>query len=314
MPDYANMQMRDAFITELFEQAKNDKDIIFISNEYGAPSLDIFREELPEQFINAGISEQNIISVASGIALEGKKVFVYSIASFISLRCFEQIKLDMCVHNAPVTILAVGTGFAYSEDGPTHHATEDIGMMRTLANLEICSPSDAKQASELVNSCLDRPLPRYIRFDKGKFTILSETFNYSKDNYGILGNVESELLLISTGFMTHRAIKVAQELKNNKIDVAIIDLCKLKPLSPDLAEVIGKAKYIFTVEEHTINAGLGSMIAELVLDNDCTARLKRFAIEDERLYDYGIRNKIHEKSGLDLKSLVSSIITYLEQG
>ncbi len=314
MPDYANTQMRDAFIAELFEQAKHDRDIIFISNEFGAPSLDIFREELPEQFINAGISEQNIISVASGIALEGKKVFVYSIASFITLRCFEQIKLDMCVHNAPVTILAVGTGFAYSEDGPTHHATEDIGVMRTLANLEIWSPSDAKQSSELVNICLNKQFPRYIRFDKGKFPVLSETFSYTKDNYGIFGNADSEVLLITTGFMTHRAVDVAQKLKNYGICVTVVDLCRLKPLSPDLAEVTGKAKYIFTIEEHTINAGLGSMIAEFVLDNNCTARLKRFAIKDDLLYCYGVRNKIHKKLGLDLESLVSSIINYLEQG
>ncbi len=312
MTDYANMQMRDAFISELFEQAKHDRDIIFISNEYGAPSLDIFREELPEQFINAGISEQNIISVASGIALEGKKVFVYSIASFISLRCFEQIKLDMCVHNAPVTILAVGTGFAYSEDGPTHHATEDIGVMRTLASIEICSPADAKQSSRLVNICLTKQQPRYIRFDKGKFSILSETFCYSNDGYGILENADSEVLLLSTGFMTHRAVEVAQELKTHGVGTTIVDLWKLKPLNPDLVEVIDKVKYIFTIEEHTVNAGLGSMIAEFVLDNNCKVRLKRFAIKDDLLYDYGVRNKIHEKSGLDAGSIVRSIIKHIE--
>ena len=121
-----NATMRDAFITRLYRKAKKNPDIIFCSTEFGAPSLDVFRRDLPKQFVNLGISEQNLISVAAGLTLGGKKVFVYTIASFITLRCYEQIKIDLCAMNLPVTIIGVGTCYSYAVDGPTHHATEDI--------------------------------------------------------------------------------------------------------------------------------------------------------------------------------------------
>ena len=161
-----NIQMRDAFIGNLYERANLDSNIILISNEQGAISLDQLRKNLPQQFINAGISEQNIISVAAGLALYGKKVFVYSIASFITLRCYEQIKIDLCAMNLPVTIVGVGACYSYSTDGPTHHATEDISIMRALPNMCMFNPADSNTTAALVDISLQSHTPTYIRLDR----------------------------------------------------------------------------------------------------------------------------------------------------
>ena len=131
------MQMRDFFINEIYNAAKKNKNIILITNDQGAQSLDKFRKDLPKQFINAGISEQNIITAAAGMAQQKKKIFVYSIASFITLRCLEQIKLDVNLMKLPVTIFGVGASYSYDSAGPTHHSIEDISILRTMKNLEI---------------------------------------------------------------------------------------------------------------------------------------------------------------------------------
>ena len=152
--EYNKIQMRDAVIRKLYLEAKKNKNIIFISNEQGAISLDKFRANLPDQFINAGISEQNLISMAAGLANTGKNVFVYSIASFISLRCLEQIKLDLCVMKSPVKILGVGSGYSYAQDGPSHHSTEDFAILNALPNIEFYSPSNSMIAEKLVEKLL----------------------------------------------------------------------------------------------------------------------------------------------------------------
>ena len=133
---------RDVFIEEIFEAAKNDRDIFFVSADFGAPSLDKFREELPGQFVHSGISEQHMMDMAAGFALAGKKVYVYAMAPFITLRCLEQTKCSLALMDLPVTIIAVGVGLGYADAGPTHYATEDIACMRAIVGLEVVSPCD----------------------------------------------------------------------------------------------------------------------------------------------------------------------------
>jgi transketolase len=311
---YSNIQMRDAFIAGLYEKAKLDKNIVFISNEYGAPTLDRFREEFPNQFINAGISEQNIISVAAGLAMEGKKVFIYSIASFITLRCFEQIKLDICCHNLPVTILGVGACYAYSEDGPSHHATEDISIMRTLVGMEIYAPSDSEIAYDFVDVALSSKVPMYIRFDKGRFPVLKNLSHKKTQSFRefFIENNSSQTCIFSMGIMTQRALEVAKTLKQQGVYIKTIDLFKLKPLhKKEILKTLQGIANIITIEEHTINGGLGSIIAELITDNYLSVRLKRIAVNDEDLYTYGNRDTLHLKLGLDRDSLVAIVVDFI---
>jgi transketolase len=300
--------MRDAFISRLYSYAKRDQDIIFITNDQGAISLDQFRKDLPTRFINAGVSEQNIISVAAGLALGGKKVYVYSIASFITLRCFEQIKLDLCAMNLPVTILGVGAGYSYATDGPTHHATEDIAILRALPKMQIYTPSDSNMAARLVDISLHSNGPMYIRCDREKLPVLHNQKDDFSSGLSIL-HEGKEFCIISTGIMVHRALEIAKELSKRSVQVKVIDLYRIKPLNKDgIIDAIRGAERLFTLEEHTINGGLGSIIAELLVDFDISIPLKRLAVEDTLLYCYGTRDNLHRRQGIDRESIVRLIV------
>jgi transketolase len=306
-----NNQMRDAYISRMYELAKKDKNIIFISNEQGAMSLDKFRSELPEQFINAGISEQNIISMAAGLCHSGKRVIVYSIATFITLRCFEQIKIDLCVMKLPVTIVGVGTCYSYSTDGPTHHATEDISIMRSLDNMEIYSPSDSVTAHNLADYSVQTKSPTYIRLDREKMPVINSLEQKIDEGFSVLSK-GVDYCVVSTGNMSHTAIEVSEKLKQDSISLKVIDIYKLKPLnSKKLLSELKGCKMIFTMEEHTINGGLGSIISELILDNDLNIRLKRFAVKDGNLYNYAERHLLHKQNEIDADSLYNKIVNYI---
>ncbi len=308
----SNIEMRDAFISALCPRAQADPNIIFLSNDFGAFSLDQFRREFPAQFINGGISEQNMISVAAGMALQNKRVFVYSIASFITLRCYEQIKLDLCAMNLPVTILGVGPCYAYGQDGPTHHATEDIAIMRALVNMNIYSPADAHAAEALVDIALDSTAPMYVRLDRGKWPLL-----YAKGaslSQGFTVHREGQdVCIVATGIMVHRALEVAEELAKYAIHASVIDVYRLKPMPPlPLLEAIARSDRVVTLEEHTINGGLGSLIVELLADANVSRPVKRCAILDECLYAYGVREALQRERQLDKDSLVELIKKWIQ--
>ena len=299
------MDMRDAFITQLDAAARRDRDIVFLSNDYGAPTLDRFRADLPDQFFNMAISEQNMISVAAGMAIGGKKVFVYSIASFLTLRCLEQVKIDICCMNLPVTMVGVGTCYAYSADGPTHHATEDMAVMRTLANMAIWSPPDSCAAGLLVDVALRQDGPMYCRFDKGRYPVVYE-HELPKTGFAVLRRGDGPCL-VATGTMTSRAVEVADALISKGVSCTVVDLVRVKPLDLALAEVLGAAKYVLTIEEHSLIGGIGSAIAELVMDHGLGCRLKRIAIAEEKLYAYGMRDHMQEDRGLSSERLTMAV-------
>ena len=308
----SNIEMRDAFFDELLIRAKIDKNIILVSNDFGAPSLDKFRNELPSQFFNAGISEQNIISVSAGLSLIGKKVFVYSIASFIVLRCLEQLKIDICSMNLNLTLVAVGPCYGYSEDGPTHHATEDISIIRTLVNSTIYSPSDCSFSKYLINETLESSSLNYVRIDRGKLPYLYEG-DSDFSNGMTIHDYNSEITIISTGILSYTCKLVLQELNEMGIKINFIDIYKIKPLNENLLiSHLKFAKFVFTIEEHTLNGGLGSILSELITDSYLNCKLKRIAIKDELLYAYGNREALHLERGLDKKSILNTIINTIK--
>ena len=302
-----NVQMRDAFLSMLYQKATGNPDIILLTNDQGAISLDDFKEKLPNQFFNIGISEQNIISVAAGLVLSGKKVYVYSLLSFIVLRCYEQIKIDLCAMNLPVTIVGVGSGYSYSPDGPTHHATEDISIMRALPNMTIYSPSDSNIVPALVDITLKSKTPSYIRLDRQLLPILYKKDHNLHEGFSILreGN---DVTVISTGVMVHRALEVAEELHEQSIQAKVIDFYRLKPIDvAAVTKILKGASKIVVLEEQTINGGLGSIIAEILVDSNVFIPLKRLAILDNMIFDYGSRDTLHKARGLDRMSIVHEI-------
>ncbi len=240
---------RDAFFKSLFELAKKDKRIIVITADCGAPSLDKWREELPCQFINVGIAEQNMIAIAAGLALEGKRPYCYAIAPFATLRCYEFIKVDVCLMNLPVVIVGVGAGLSYNEAGPTHHATEDISIMRALPNMRIASISNNEQARNIASEIG----PLYVRLDRGD------------------GEYAPRIIF--------------KQVHRNIIQYPLW----LKPFRMNIPP---NAEEIITVEEHLLAGGLGSIVAEYLVDNNINIPLKRIGINDEYFYKYGSREDI----------------------
>jgi len=306
-----NISMRDAFFNELYEIARKDRDVILVSADMGAPSLDKFRRDLGNQFINVGIAEQNMITLATGLALSGKKAFVYAIMPFVTLRCYELTKVNLSLMNMAVTIIGVGAGFSYDDSGPTHHSTEDIAVMRALPNITILNSSDSVMAAKFAEMSCKLPGPSYVRLDR---EVLPPIYNEDDSFSDGLTNLKAgkDVYIISTGNMVHRAFEVSNKLEEHSINTGIIDLYRLKPINEELLLAnIKESKRIVTLEEHLITGGIGSAVAEILADNGKTLPLKRIAIRDKYYYAYGGRNNIQSLCGLDTDSVTKTILEWL---
>ena len=300
--------MRDAFLGELYNIAKADPRVVLVSADFGAPSLDKFRGELSGQFINVGIAEQNMISVAAGLALGGKIVFTYAILPFSTIRCYEQTKVDLCCMDLPVSLVAVGPGYAYDDSGPTHHGLEDIAVMRTLPRMIILSASDSEMATAFAHMAYMAPGPKYIRLDRTSHQVGKQSHDYSK-GFRELRHGE-ELSIIATGYMVHQALKVADELDKHGVDAGVIDLYRIKPINRDIA----KAKRIVTLEEHFLEGGIGGIISEILVDSGQDIRLKRIGLPLEYSFQYGGRERLHELGGLSVGNVTETIVNWLGKG
>ncbi len=297
---------RDIFINELMKSAKIDKDIYFISADFGAPALDSFRDELPKQFIHSGISEQHMIDLAAGMALSNKKVFVYAMSPFISLRCIEQIKCSLAMMNLPVTILSIGGGLGYADAGPTHYSTEDIACLRSIANIEVVSPSDDQSTKDIVNLCLNTPKLRFVRLERAQLgNIYNNIVIKDNNSYSII-NDKGNRCIISYGYMLHRILKFIDE--NNLHDqISVIDLFKIKPIDQSLSLVLKKYEKIITYEEHCADGGFGSAISEFITDNKINTELIRMHLPEKYFFQNGGRDFLLDKNNLSFDSIKSNI-------
>lgn len=303
---------RDAYIEEVYHAALKDRNIIFMTADLGAKGLDRFRVYLKDQFLHVGISEQNMMNVAAGLSRTGKKVFTYAMSSFIAFRDFEQIKVNLASLNCPVTMLSIGVGLGYDHAGPTHYATEDIGCLRSLANIEIFSPSDTQSIVASAKLSCKNPALRYVRIDRQFLPDI-----YKKGNNEFLENglveVESgeDLCIISTGYMTHRAKEARKILADKGIKAGVVDAFRLKPFnSKELGRIIDKYKGVVTLEEHFLSAGLGSIITEEMADLGILKPIKRIGMKDHYYFENGGREFLHKKAGIDLESVVEKVNSF----
>jgi len=304
-----NISMRDAFWSRLYEIAKKDRNIVILAADTGAPSLDKFRKDLGSQFINTGIAEQNTILIAAGLTLGGKKVFAYAIAPFITLRCYEQIKVELAAMNIPVTLVGVGAGFSYEESGPTHHTLEDLSIMRALPNITINNITDNTMAVAFADISCQMTSPNYIRLDREILPIIYKEGSDFSAGLTVLKE-SKDIYIVATGNMVHRALEVAEELKKHSLDVGVIDLYTF-PINEKLfLETIGSAKRIVTLEEHTLFGGMGSAVLEVLADNNKFIPLKRIGLNLRKgyCYKYGGRKKIQSLYDLDKESIIRTIL------
>jgi len=261
--------------------------------------LDKFREVFPDRFFNTGINEQLSMSMAAGMALAGKKPFVYSIIPFVTMRCFEQIRVDVAYMNLNVKIVGVGAGFEYGACGATHHGTEDMSVLRALPNMTICAPGDNREMEFIAKDSLNMKTPLYIRIGRHNGGIMNNNETIKIGKASIIEEGE-DIALISTGNMLPDAKAYAEKLKKEGRKPYLISMHTVKPIDKDLVNsLINKGVEINTFEEHTIVGGLGSAVAELIAESGKGIKFKRFGIPDEFSHYVGCQRFIKSKFGID---------------
>jgi transketolase len=299
--------MRDSLIEDIYRRMHDDRQIFFLSADMGAPVLDKLRVDFKDRFINVGIAEQNLINVATGLAMEGFTVYAYAIAPFL-LRAYEQIRVNLAlssqVRDLNVNIIGVGAGVSYEVSGPTHHCLEDISVMRTLPNMVVCSPSDSYLAESFVEYSMQTKKPKYIRLDgKPLPYIYNETMapSFEKGFYELLKG--ETICIVSSGFMTHIALEISKETYHRSIGV--VDIFMIKPIDKEsLLDILKKYKTIITLEEAFVGkGGLDSLILGLLNDIQADIRLKCLGFKDEYVFKFGSRDFLHCQSGFDKKSV-----------
>ena len=303
--------MRNAFIQGLSKLAENDKNIMLLTGDLGYGIFEDFERKFPNQFLNCGVAEQNMIGVAAGLASEGKRVFVYSIANFPTFRCLEQIRNDICYHGLPVTIVSIGSGFSYGTLGYSHYAIEDITIMRCLPGLRIFSPVDPNSVKDSLNLSLQEFAPAYIRLGKnGEENLKSHsTKNDEKMSVRIPG---VENLILSTGSLSHEVEKAVENIvKLTNIKICFATVTQLKPLNLDLS-FIKQFHKIITIEEHTLLGGFGSIINDFVVRNTLSCKLYNIGIEEKLHKTIGSLDYMRKINSLDHTSLFKTICGLIE--
>ena len=297
------MLQRDAFIEEVKKRLETDKDIYFLSADFGAAALDSLREMYPDNFVHCGISEKAMLDIATGLALQGKKVFCYAMAPFISLRAIEQIKCGPSMMNLPIAILSVGIGIGYADAGPTHYITEDFACMRSIINLNVYTLADASSARRLANRVLDNPELCYIRFDRHDQPELPVT-NFKEDlTYRLIGDIvtPNKVLLIGSGKMSHI---VSDVYNNRQMSVVGVDLIRAKPFPNTLKILIEQAKGVVVIDEQTPSGSLGAaVLEEMAKENLLNKKVKVITLPEEYLFENGGREYLLKKHGLSAENV-----------
>lgn len=274
--------MRNHLINKITELAETDERIMLVTADLGFSVIEKFKDKFPNRYINVGIAEQNMAAVAAGLALEGNTVFIYSIGNFPTLRCIEQIRNDICYHNANVKILAVGCGFAYGTLGMTHHATEDLAIMRALPNMKIFTPCDSVSAEAIAEDICNIKGPCFVRLERGgEESIFPATEKFKIGELKEL-KVGENIAIIAIGTVVNEALKAAELLQKEDKMISVYSVYSIKPISTaQILKIAENHKYIITIEEHQIVGGLGSTIAEIIAENNIKVKLIRLGLHDE---------------------------------
>jgi len=306
--------MRKTALECVHKLAQHDKRVLFIGSDLGHGVLEKMKNELPDQFFMEGVSEQYIIGMAAGLAMEGFIPYVNTIATFLTRRCYEQVAVDLCMHDLPVRLIANGGGGVYAPLGPTHLAVEDIAIMRALPNMAVVAPCDADEMNRLMMSTLEWPHPIYIRLARGGDPIVS------KDDLGFeLGKsikikTGADGLFVTTGVMTQLALETADILKGDGVDVGVLHVHTIKPFDASgVISAIENVKAVVTVEEHIVNGGLGSAVLESCseLRPELLPKISRIGIPDKFATEYGSQGSLLKHWGITADNLVAAMMKKL---
>lgn len=306
--------MRDTFVRTLIELAKEDKKIELITGDLGFGVLKPYWEQLPDQFTNAGIAEQNMTTVAAGMALTGKIVFTYSIGNFPTLRCLEQVRNDCAYHNANVKIVCVGGGLVYGSLGMSHHATEDIAIMRALPDVVVMAPADLVEAEECTKALAKYSGTAYLRLGRGGEKRIHEKIDNFHIGKAVNVNDGSRIAIFTTGGIFEEVKEAQDVLVDAGYAPAVYTFPTVKPIDKEVIEkVASEFEWIVTCEEHNISGGFGSAVAEIMAEmKSKKASLLRIGLNDEYSVRVGNQKYLRRQYGLDAQSVSERIIRVLK--
>ena len=301
--------MRDTFVRTLLDIAKKDKNVYIVTGDLGFGVLKPFWTELPDQIINAGIAEQNMTSIAAGLAMQGKIVYTYSIGNFPTLRCIEQIRNDCAYHNANVKVVCVGGGFVYGSLGMSHHATEDIAMMRALPDVTVLAPGDLVEAECATKAIYEQQGTCYLRLGRGGEKRIHEKL----ENFTIGKAIEiqqgEKVAVFSTGAIFDEVNEACEELKSQGVVPTVYTFPTVKPIDKEVILQCAKThKAIVTVEEHNLSGGFGSAVAEVLAEEGGEkAKLVRVALDDRYSCIVGSQKYLRKQYSIDAKTIIEKV-------
>lgn len=301
--------MRRAFVDSIQEVAAKNDRVVLLIGDIGAYLLRDFKKAFPNRLLNMGISEANMMSTAVGLAMNDWIPFVYTITPFVTARCYDQIRVDVCYQNSNVKIIGVGSGISYSTAGPTHHSLEDIAIMRALPNMTVISPADPLETQEAIRAVVKHKGPVYIRL-----TLATEPVNYEKVNQYEIGKARlmkngNDVVLIAVGELVGHALKAASQLEIEGVSCRVVNMHTIKPVDKEvIKKAIRDSKAIITVEEHSIIGGLGSAVAEVIAEEkEGKVLFKRLGFKDVFCKDYGSKDYLLEQYGLSAVAIVKEV-------
>lgn len=302
--------MRTAFIKRLIEIARADKRVVLLTADLGFSVVEPFASEFPDRFYNMGVSEQNMVGVAAGLAKDGFFPFVYSIAPFVVLRPYEFIKNGASLQNLPIRFVAIGAGLEYGNLGSTHHLIEDVALMRVQPNIEIIAPVDSKHAVFALEKTYQNNGPVYYRIGKNDKIVIDGINDFETEKVQMIKN-EGDILILSFGsiaFEAQNAVKVLEE-QGHKVSFGLVTNFSAG-LVEDLASLLKKYKAVVTVEAHYLNGGMGSLVAEVIAENSLDCRLKRLAIRNLSDGVYGSESFMHKKNKISADDIVQAVLEF----
>jgi transketolase len=303
--------MRNAFADELTKLGNEDPRVVMLSGDIGNRLFDKFKDKHPSRFFNCGVAEANMMGVAAGMAMNGLRPVAYTITPFVTTRCLEQIRTDVCYHEAPVTIVAVGAGLAYSGLGPTHHACEDVSFLRSIPNMVVICPGDAFEVRGALRAAMQQDRPVYIRMGKkGEPVVHKGPITDFKIGKAITVAEGSDVCLLSTGNMLPEAMEAAHKLKDKGISAEVVSFHTVKPLDEEkLKQAFARFKLVATLEEHSLIGGFGAAVSEWLVDTETQAKkFLRFGTPDAFFKKSGEQEYAREVLGLTGHQIADKII------
>jgi len=306
--------MRKTCLDWIYKLAKQDPRVVFIGSDLSPGLLDEMKLEMPERWFMEGIAEQNVVGMAAGMAMEGFIPYANTIATFFSRRSYEQVAIDCCLHNVPVRLVSNGGGLVYAPLGPTHLAIEDIAIMRALPNMTVVACCDAEEMKRFMDVSLEWKGPIYIRLAKGGDPIVSRPENGFEIGKAITMRKSADrvpIVLMTTGVMTTNALKAADILQTDGMDVSVVHFHTIKPL--DASAVLSHARaarLVFTIEEGIAIGGFGSAITDILVDElgPNMPHMKRIALPDSFCKNYGVQSDLFEVYGLSPRQIARTVI------